>query len=201
MKKQNQVLMKKIVFATNNAHKLNEVRAVLKNFAEVISLAELNCFDDIPETGSTLKENAIIKAKYIQTKYGFDCFADDTGLEVDALNGEPGVYSARYAGKEQNANENMKKLLLNLSGKENRQARFRTVIAYVEGEEIHFFEGVIEGQIIDNPRGVAGFGYDPVFVPNSYDVTFAEMGSDEKNRISHRAIAVRKLADFFSNTF
>lgn len=193
--------MKKIVFATNNAHKLNEVRAVLKNFAEVISLAELNCFDDIPETGSTLKENAIIKAKYIQTKYGFDCFADDTGLEVDALNGEPGVYSARYAGKEQNANENMKKLLLNLSGKENRQARFRTVIAYVEGEEIHFFEGVIEGQIIDNPRGVAGFGYDPVFVPNSYDVTFAEMGSDEKNRISHRAIAVRKLADFFSNTF
>ncbi len=201
MKKQNQVLMKKIVFATNNAHKLNEVRAVLKNFAEVISLAELNCFDDIPETGSTLKENAIIKAKYIQTKYGFDCFADDTGLEVDALNGEPGVYSARYAGKEQNANENMKKLLQDLSGKENRQARFRTVIAYVEGEEIHFFEGVIEGQIIDNPRGVAGFGYDPVFVPNSYDVTFAEMGSNEKNCISHRAIAVRKLADFFSNTF
>ncbi len=191
--------MKEIVFATNNMHKLEEVRAVLKDIAEIISLPQLGCFEEIPETGSTLSENAILKAKYIYNRYGKNCFADDTGLEVDALNGAPGVYSARYAGKEQNAVANMKKLLLNLVGEQNRKARFKTVIALYENNKIHYFEGQIDGVITNEPRGEAGFGYDPVFIPDGYENTFAEMGAEEKNRISHRAIAVKKLADFFQN--
>jgi XTP/dITP diphosphohydrolase len=189
--------MKKIVFATNNAHKLAEVRAVLKDFAEVISLADIGCTDDIPETGTTLEENAILKAKYINNKFGLDCFADDTGLEVDALDGAPGVFSARYAGTEQNAAANMKKLLENLTNVKNRKACFKTVIALIQNEQIYSFEGQIEGYIIDKPRGEAGFGYDPIFIPEGYNLTFAEMGADEKNRISHRAKAVRKLTEFF----
>lgn len=189
--------MKKIVFATNNAHKLAEVRAVLNDFAEVISLSDIGCYDDIPETGTTLEENAVLKAQFIHDRYDVDCFADDTGLEVDALHGAPGVYSARYAGEEQNAANNMEKLLKNLSGKKNRKARFKTVIALIKNNQTFCFEGQIEGRIIDKARGNAGFGYDPVFVPNGYVQTFAEMGADEKNRISHRAKAVKKLTDFF----
>lgn len=190
--------MRKIVFATNNAHKLDEVRAVLRNSAEVVSLAEIGCFDEIPETGTTLAENAILKARYVKDKYGVDCMADDTGLEVEALDGKPGVFSARYAGPRQNAADNMQLLLKNLSGKENRKARFCTVIVLIKSDELHCFEGEIEGTIIEVPRGTAGFGYDPVFVPDGYNVTFAEMGADEKNRISHRARAVQKLAGFFN---
>lgn len=189
--------MKKIVFATNNSHKLAEVKAVLKDFAEVISLADIGCADDIPETGTTLEENAILKAQYIFERYAMDCFADDTGLEVDALDGAPGVYSARYAGAEQNAAANMKKLLEKLTNVKNRQARFKTVIALIQNGQIYCFEGKIEGYIIDKPRGEAGFGYDPIFVPEGYNQTFAEMGADEKNRISHRAKAVKKLTEFF----
>lgn len=189
--------MKKIVFATNNAHKLAEVRAVLNDFAEVISLSDIGCYDDIPETGTTLEENAVLKAQFIHDRYDVDCFADDTGLEVDALDGAPGVYSARYAGEEQNAANNMEKLLKNLSGKKNRKARFKTVIALIKNNQTFCFEGQIEGRIIEKARGNAGFGYDPVFVPNGYVQTFAEMGADEKNRISHRAKAVKKLTDFF----
>lgn len=189
--------MKKIVFATNNSHKLAEVKAVLKDFAEVISLADIGCTDDIPETGTTLEENAILKAQYIFNRYDTDCFADDTGLEVDALDGAPGVYSARYAGIEQNAAANMKKLLEKLTNVKNRKARFKTVIALIQNGQIYCFEGQIEGYIIDKPRGEAGFGYDPIFVPEGYNKTFAEMGADEKNRISHRAKAVKKLTEFF----
>lgn len=191
--------MKKIVFATNNQHKLQEVKAVLENVIEIISLEQLNCFDDIPETGNTLEANALIKAKHINDKFGLDCMADDTGLEVDALGGNPGVYSARYAGEEQNSCKNMEKLLHNLNDTNNRSARFRTVIALIENNNIQYFEGVIDGEIIREARGKAGFGYDPVFVPAGYSKTFAELGSDEKNKISHRALAVKKLAEFLKS--
>ncbi|HRZ97686.1 MAG TPA: non-canonical purine NTP diphosphatase [Paludibacter sp.] len=192
--------MKKIVFATNNQHKLLEVRAVVGNEIEIISLAELNCFDDIAETGNTLEENALIKAKYINEKFGLDCMADDTGLEVEALGGEPGVFSARYAGEEQNSKNNMEKLLHNLKDINNRNACFRTVIAFIENSEIKYFDGIIKGEIIREPRGIAGFGYDPVFVPDGYSQTFAELGAEEKNRISHRALAVKKLADYLKQS-
>ncbi len=193
------VIMKKIVFATNNQHKLEEVRAVLKKHIEVISLSEIGCSDDIPETGNTLEENAILKANYVKKKFGVECMADDTGLEVEALNGEPGVFSARYAGEGHNSVDNMEKLLENLSGVSNRNARFRTIIALTENEKIHCFEGIVEGEIITEPKGKAGFGYDPVFVPKGYNITFAEMGSEEKNKISHRALAVKKLVEFFNS--
>lgn len=192
--------MKKIVFATNNQHKLLEVRAVVGNEIEIISLAELNCFDDIAETGNTLEENALIKAKYINEKFGLDCMADDTGLEVEALGGEPGVFSARYAGEEQNSKNNMEKLLHNLKDINNRNACFRTVIAFIENSEIKYFDGIIKGEIFREPRGIAGFGYDPVFVPDGYSQTFAELGAEEKNRISHRALAVKKLADYLKQS-
>lgn len=191
--------MKKIVFATNNQHKLIEVRAVLGNEIEIISLEQLDCNDEIPETGNTLEANALIKAKYINEKFGLDCFADDTGLEVDALGGDPGVYSARYAGEGQNSRKNMEKLLENLSNTNHRSARFRTVIAFIENENIHYFEGKIEGEIIKEPRGNTGFGYDPIFVPKGYSKTFAELGADEKNKISHRALAVKKFADYLKS--
>lgn len=185
--------MKKLVFATNNAHKLSEVRAILAPQYEVVSLAELNCFDDIPETADTLEGNALLKAQYIFDKFQLNCFADDTGLEVEALNGEPGVYSARYAGEDNNAQNNMQKLLLNLAGKSNRKAHFRTVIALIEDGEVYYFEGKIEGNIAHEASGNTGFGYDPIFVPEGYTQSFAELGSDEKNKISHRALAVQKL--------
>ncbi|MDR3218109.1 MAG: non-canonical purine NTP diphosphatase [Dysgonamonadaceae bacterium] len=189
-------MSKKIVFATNNKHKLEEVRDILGASFSVLSLQEIRCFEDIPETAATLEGNALLKARYIKAYYGYDCFADDTGLEIKMLNNAPGVYSARYAGEAKDSKANMLKALSELSGKLDRSARFRTVIALLmEGDE-YLFEGTVEGNIIESPRGTAGFGYDPVFVPNGYNETFAELGTDIKNKISHRAEAVKKLKTF-----
>ena len=191
--------MKKIVFATNNKHKLDEVKEMLQPEYQVVSLAEINCFDDIPETAETLEGNALIKARYIHQKYGCDCFADDTGLEVEALNGAPGVYSARYAGEAHDAQANMKKLLNELGQNANRKACFRTVIALIVDDKEYYFEGRVDGSISLNPKGSAGFGYDPVFIPNGYEQSFAELGIEIKNKISHRALAVEKLVAFLAN--
>lgn len=189
--------MKKLVFATNNAHKLDEIRAILGDKIEILSLNDINCHADIPETADTLQGNAALKAQYIYENYGLDCFADDTGLEVEALNGAPGIYSARYAGGEGHDSEaNMKKLLSEMQNKDNRKARFRTVICLIEGGKERFFEGIVNGSIIRERKGGSGFGYDPVFMPDGYSETFAEMGNDEKNKISHRARAVQKLCDY-----
>ncbi|MDR3653990.1 MAG: non-canonical purine NTP diphosphatase [Paludibacter sp.] len=188
--------MKKLVFATNNTHKLSEVKAILEPKFSIISLADLNCNEDIPETAETLEGNALLKAKYIHGKFGFDCFADDTGLEVDTLNGEPGVYSARYAGEDHNAQNNMTKLLSLLGNCPNREAHFRTVIALIKNGETSFFEGRIDGSISLQPMGNSGFGYDPIFVPKGKTVSFAQLSAEEKNTISHRALAVNKLVEF-----
>jgi len=188
--------MKKLVFATNNKHKLDEVRAILEPEFSIVSLAELNCTEDIPETADTLDGNALIKAQYIHDKFGLDCFADDTGLEVDALNGEPGVYSARYAGEDHNAQNNMCKVLAMLGENKNRSAKFRTVIALIQGGQTTYFEGRINGNITVQPRGASGFGYDPIFVPENYVSTFAQLSAEEKNQISHRALSVKKLVDY-----
>lgn len=190
--------MKKIVFATNNQHKLDEVKKITEGLTEIVSLSEINCFDDIPETADTLEGNALQKARYVKEKFGFDCFADDTGLEVEALDNAPGVYSARYAGPDHNSESNMKLLLKNMEGITNRNARFRTVIALLMDGKEYLFDGIVEGVIIDEKRGNSGFGYDPVFVPNGYNETFAQLGSDIKNNISHRAKAVLKLHDFLT---
>ena len=188
--------MKTLVFATNNAHKLEEVRAILGNDFQIASLKEIGCHDEIPETADTLEGNAMQKAQYIKDKFGMDCFADDTGLEVDALNNAPGVFSARYAGPGHDSEANMKKLLHEMEGKENRKARFRTVIALLLDGKEYTFEGIVKGNIIEEKRGDSGFGYDPIFVPEGYDLTFAELGNDIKNKISHRAEAVKKLSAF-----
>lgn len=189
--------MKRLVFATNNAHKLEEVSAILGDKIELLSLKDINCQTDIPETADTLEGNALLKSSYIFRNYHLDCFADDTGLEVEALDGAPGVYSARYAGGEgHNAEANMLKLLHEMESKENRKAQFRTVISLILDGKKYLFEGVIKGEIIKEKRGDSGFGYDPVFVPEGYNQTFAELGNDIKNRISHRALAVNKLCDF-----
>lgn len=194
----------KIVFATNNQHKLEEIREILGDSFEVLSLRDIGCHEDIPETGDTLMMNAIQKADYIYQHYHINCFADDTGLEVDALNGEPGVHSARYAeGTDHDSEANMTKLLHKLEGIDERSARFKTVIALVKEEEgietIRLFEGKIEGNITLQREGSEGFGYDPIFQPTSYDHTFAALGLDIKNHISHRARAVAKLADYLKN--
>ena len=187
---------KKLVFATNNTHKLEEVSAMLGTSVSLMSLNDIGCHTDIPETGTTLEENALIKARYIHEHYGMDCFADDTGLEVDALDGEPGVYSARYAGGAgHDSVANMKKLLARMEGVTDRRARFRTVIALILDGEVHEFEGIVRGTIATEPHGDGGFGYDPVFIPEGYDRTFAELG-DVKNHISHRARAVERLVEF-----
>ena len=188
--------MKTLVFATNNLHKLEEVRDILGGSFRIASLKEIGCTDDIPEAADTLEGNALQKARYVKDKFGYDCFADDTGLEVEALGGAPGVFSARYAGPGHDSEANMRKLLKELEGKTNRQAQFRTVVALLLDGEEYTFEGIVRGTILTERRGTAGFGYDPVFVPEGYAETFAEMGSEEKNRISHRARAVQKLADF-----
>lgn len=190
--------MKKIVFATNNQHKLDEIRSILGPDFEVVSLADIGCHEDIPETGQTLEENALQKAQYVYDHYGLSCFADDTGLEVDALNGAPGVYSARYAGGEGHDSEaNMNKLLAELENNNNRHAQFRTVIALIQKNINPIqFEGIVKGQITRQKSGKEGFGYDPIFQPDGYDQTFAELGMDIKNHISHRARAVKKLADY-----
>lgn len=192
--------MRKLVFATNNKHKLEEVRDVSLGLTEILSLKEINCSDDIPETADTLEGNALLKARHIYDKYGYDCFADDTGLEVEALDGRPGVYSARYAGEEQDAAKNMQKLLSELAGKENRRARFRTVVALIEKGKINYFEGIINGHITTSPAGNAGFGYDPVFIPEGFSQTFAELGSELKNKISHRALAINELKNYLNQS-
>ena len=188
--------MKQIVFATNNKHKLEEIRNILDNTLNILSLDDINCHEDIPETGNTIEENALIKARYIKEKYGYDCFADDTGLEIKSLNNEPGVYSARYAGNDHNSEKNMQKVLENLKGKNDRSACFRTCIALITSNNEYLFEGKIEGEIITEKKGESGFGYDPIFVPDGYTQTFAELGNDIKNKISHRALAVKKLINF-----
>jgi non-canonical purine NTP pyrophosphatase, rdgB/HAM1 family len=189
----------KIVFATNNKHKLEEVCKIVSGRIEIVSLKDIGCESDIPETANTLEGNALLKAKYIKENFGYDCFADDTGLEVEALNNEPGVYSARYAGNGHDANANMEKLLRNMEGEENRKARFRTVVALILGAETYLFEGIVEGYIAKEKSGTNGFGYDPIFVPEGYTSTFAELSSEIKNNISHRARAVKKLAEFLSD--
>ena len=207
----------KIVFATNNAHKLSEIRAILGSDFEVLSLSDIGCYVDIPETGSTLEENALLKARYVWEHYHMSCFADDTGLEVEALNGAPGIYSARYAsmsvsdgapvGKDHDSEANMSRLLRELGENNNRRARFRTVIALIMKKNIcpcgcnsikqeHLFEGIVNGEITRERSGVEGFGYDPIFRPDGYDQTFAELGTDVKNQISHRARATQKLCEF-----
>ena len=194
------MMKRKLVFATNNAHKLEEVAAILGDQVELLSLNDIGCQADIPETAETLEGNALLKSSYIYKNYHLDCFADDTGLEVETLNGAPGVYSARYAGgKGHDAQANMLKLLHELDGKENRKAQFRTAISLILDGKEYLFEGVIKGEIIKEKRGDSGFGYDPVFMPEGYDRTFAELGNDIKNQISHRALAVQKLCEFLQS--
>ena len=188
-----------ICFATHNQNKVAELRKLVGNNLEILSLDDLGVADEIEETGATLKENALLKAKYIFDNYAIACFADDTGLEVDALDGAPGVYSARFAGVPANNEKNIDKLLGLLLNQGNKQARFRTVIALVRDNEQLFFEGIVEGEIIGERRGSNGFGYDSVFLPNHFDRTFAEMDMEEKNSISHRARAVKKLTDFLNH--
>ena len=190
--------MKKFVFATNNAHKLEEVSTILGSKIELLSMKDINCNVDIPETADTLEGNALIKAKYIFNNYHLDCFADDTGLEVEALNGAPGVYSARYAGDAHNSEANMQKLLSDLEGIENRKAQFRTVFALIIDGKDHLFEGIVKGVITKSRRGTSGFGYDPIFIPEGYTQTYAEMGNELKNKISHRALATNELCNFLS---
>ena len=191
-------MKKKFVFATNNAHKLEEVTAILGNKIELLSMKDINCHADIPETADTLEGNALLKARYIFENYQLDCFADDTGLEVEALNGAPGVYSARYAGDAHNSEANMKKLLQDMEGIENRKAQFRTVFALIINGKEHLCEGIVKGEITKHRHGTSGFGYDPVFIPEGYTQTYAEMGNELKNKISHRALATNKLCNFLS---
>ena len=191
-------MKRKLVFVTNNAHKLEEISSILGGKMELLSLKDIQCTADIPETADTLEGNAIQKAEYIHRHYGLDCFADDTGLEVEALDGAPGVYSARYAGEGHDSGANMQKLLHNLEGKDNRKAQFRTAICLIMDNEQHLFEGICRGEIIKEKRGGAGFGYDPIFVPEGYTETFAELGNDIKNTISHRAKAVQMLCEFLN---
>ena len=191
----------KIVFATNNKHKLEEIKDILGKDFEIVSLAEIGCHEDIPETGLTLEENARQKSTYIVEYYNHDCFADDTGLEVDALKGEPGVHSARYAeGTDHDSEANMRKLLSKMSNVKDRTARFRTVISLIINGVEHQFEGRVEGRIATEKHGKEGFGYDPIFIPEGYDKSFAELGEEVKNQISHRARAVKKLAEYLSSS-
>lgn len=187
-----------LVFATNNQHKLQEVAAKTGNRLQLLSLNDINCTDEIEESGTTFKANASIKSRYIFDKYQLNCFGDDSGLEIDALNNEPGVYSARYAGEHGNHEANIQKVLHNLQGQSNRKARFRTVISLLWNGEEYFFEGTVNGNIRTQKAGTDGFGYDPIFEPDGYAITFAEMTMEEKNRISHRAIAMEKLIAFLN---
>ena len=189
----------KLVFATNNPNKLKELQNLLGDDIELLSLADINCNEEIPEDHETLEENATQKAEYIYKKYKVNCFADDTGLEIDALNNEPGVYSARYVGVDKDAKANMKKVLKNLEGESNRLARFRTVISLFLNDEEYQFEGIVHGNILESEKGRDGFGYDPIFEPKGYSISFAEMEMSEKNRISHRGLAVQKLVKFLLN--
>lgn len=188
----------KLVFATNNPHKLQEIQHLLGDSIELLSLGDINCYEDIPENQETIEGNAAEKSFYVFNKYGFNCFADDTGLEIEALNGEPGVYSARYAGEEKSPQKNMDLVLQKLAKIKNRNARFKTVISLViDGQEIQF-EGIVNGQILEEKRGTTGFGYDPIFKPNESPLSFAEMSMEEKGKISHRGRAVQKLVEYLS---
>ena len=189
----------KLVFATNNPNKLKEVQEMLSNSIEVLSLKDIGCFEDIEETENTLEGNARLKADHITNNYGYQCFADDTGLEVAALNGRPGVYSARYGGEYGNAEKNIQKLLIELHGEANRKAQFRTAIALNLENKQYLFEGICEGEILNEKIGIGGFGYDPIFKPSNTSCSFAEMNSEEKNKISHRGIAIQKLVTFLSH--
>ena len=189
----------KLVFATNNRHKLDEVRKIISGYTEIISLSDIDCHEDIPETADTLEGNALQKARYIKEHFGYDCFADDTGLEVEALDNAPGVYSARYAGPGHDSEANMNKLLHEMENKENRKARFRTVIALILNGKEYLFEGVVNGTIINEKRGGSGFGYDPIFVPDTCSETFAEMGNDIKNQIRHLEYYFKILNYFLSD--
>lgn len=188
----------KLVFATNNANKIREIQALMPQHIDLLSLEQIGCSEDIPETAETIEGNALQKAHYVKENYGYDCFADDTGLEVEALNGAPGVYSARYAGEEKDNQANMNKLLKELEQHENRSARFKTVIALILGDKEYTFPGICEGEILSEKRGDQGFGYDPVFKPTGYSTTFAEMSLEEKSKISHRGRATRKLIEFLT---
>lgn len=191
-------MSRKLVFATHNAHKVDEVRAILPASVELVGPAALGCHDEIPETGDTLRDNALQKVQYIHDRFGIDCFADDTGLEVEALDGAPGVYSARYAGEPADFAKNRAKLLAALTGISNRRAQFRTVVSLILNDKTYFFEGIVTGRIIAEERGVGGFGYDSVFVPDGYDKTFAELPAAVKNSISHRARAMEQLNNFLA---
>lgn len=190
-----------LIFATNNKNKLKEAKALLKSNIIIKSLTDLAFNEDIPETENTLEGNALLKAKFIAQKFNCNCFADDTGLEIVALGGEPGVYSARYAGEQKNSEDNMQKALQKLESETNRKAQFRTVIALIIDGKEHLFEGIVKGKITKEKRGADGFGYDPIFKPDGFNKTFAEMTLEEKNQLSHRAIALNKMADFLSEKF
>lgn len=192
--------MEEIVFATNNVHKLQEIREIVGQKVRVLSLKDIGCNEDIAETATTLEGNAQIKARFVKEHYGYDCFADDTGLEVEVLDGAPGVYSARYAGPGHDSVANMQLLLHNMKGKGNRRARFRTVIAFIHDDDMELFEGIINGRITESPRGTDGFGYDPIFIPDGEDRTFAEMSSQQKNAISHRGRATKKFIDYINRS-
>lgn len=187
----------KLVFATNNLHKLKEVQRLMPAEIELLTLKDIGCFEDIEETATTLEGNAKIKTDHVKQKYGYDCFGDDTGLEVEALNGAPGVYSARYAGEEATFSDNVEKMLFELKDNDNRKARFRTIVSlYFKGEQ-YFFEGICDGRIEEQRSGTKGFGYDPIFKPEGFDLTFAQMDMDTKGKISHRGLAIDKLINFF----
>lgn len=186
----------KLVFASNNKNKIQEIQQLVPKTIQILSLEDIGCIEEIPETATTIEGNAIIKANYVTEKYGYNCFADDTGLEVEVLNGAPGVYSARYAGKQKDANDNMDKLLSELLNKSNRNANFKTVIALNLNGKQNLFTGIINGKIMDKKIGTNGFGYDPIFTANGYDKTFAELTMEEKSKISHRGIAVKELILF-----
>jgi XTP/dITP diphosphohydrolase len=190
-----------LVFVTNNLHKLAEVQKMVPPSLKLVSLKEINCFEDIEETETTLEGNAKLKAFHVKSNYGYSCFADDTGLEVKSLGGRPGVYSARYAGEPANAENNIDKLLQELNGKTNRKAQFRTSICLLLEDKEYYFDGICKGKIISERRGTNGFGYDPVFVPEGFTTTFAEMTDEEKNKISHRGLAIQKLTNFLQNYF
>ena len=189
-----------LIFATHNQHKTEEAREIAASFIQIKNLKDIGCFEEIPETADTLSGNALQKAHYVQEHFHVNCFADDTGLEVEALDGRPGVYSARYAGEHCSYQDNVDKLLREMKGKTNRRACFKTVIALILDGKEYLFEGHVDGQIIENQRGMSGFGYDPVFLPDGFDRTFAEMSEEEKNSISHRGRAIRKMMDFLKKS-
>jgi XTP/dITP diphosphohydrolase len=188
-----------LVFATNNTRKIEEVQHLLKNNFRLLSLQDINCAEELPETGNTLEANASQKARYVHEKFGADCFADDTGLEIESLNGKPGVYSARYAGEEKSAEKNIQKVLLEMKNTPHRSAYFKTIISLIINNKEYLFEGKVNGEISTELKGKKGFGYDPIFIPNGYNRSFAEMSLDEKNKVSHRAIAIKKLVEFLNS--